>query len=468
MQLNLKKMKKYIVTAILLVTIIGYSQNPVFYKPHPTISNLSWYYQLNTSPVVIEHGAVTSENTKPNWYGAFEFTACPGVFNTVDEAYSYLTTNPNFLDSEDYSYYNRNHLDQQVLHFNNYKELIAQSLTYKSDKEVVKDGNEYILSHCRKQLIFGELYIKLNDQEFVLLFSSSMYLYGLDSSSYTDISIVLNQLKRGDLEGLTRSGVETTFLLKEDGIWKYAFQGKFIPYLTSQISNIDFTRTDGRPIIHIESSVDVLGNRVATIKKPEEEELKYQLLKILTLTSKKTIDYITDFGPDDISLINHPSDIDNYKIGWLLTRLILEDENAYSSSSNCAKYLTEYKSKTETSNLVSLTKTILGSSCKLSMEKQYEVFNLFETDYGVVYNINIKKNSYVTSKINTFIVANASCGYTVSNIKSYLIFDNNKPKLLIVKDTICSGTIDLDSSQLEFVFTDTKINLIKTNTFIVD
>jgi hypothetical protein len=204
------------------------------------------------------------------------------------------------------------------------------------------------------------------------------------------------------------------------------------------------------------------------LTKLDDAVVKTQLLKALTLTPKTNIYYQSDFGQDNISEINYPSDIENSNIGGLLTSLVSEDENAYSASSNCAKYLTEYKSKTENSNLVSLTKTILGSSCKLSFAKQYEVFNLFETDYGVVYNINIKKNSYVISKINTFIAANASCGYTVNNIKSYLIFDNNKPKLLIVKDSVCNATIDLDVSQLEFVFTDTSVNLIKTNTFIVD
>lgn len=198
--------------------------------------------------------------------------------------------------------------------------------------------------------------------------------------------------------------------------------------------------------------------------KATDLKVKDQLLKTLTLTPKSTSLYQRD-GYDN-SDIFYPWNI-NEKITVLLDNFLNTDDYAFMANTTCAKYLADYKVKTESSHLVSLEKTVSGTSCSTPLVVDTDYFNFFETDYGVVYSVNIRRNSYIISEINKLASSKTSCNYNSSTTKAYLFFDANKPKL-VVRNQSCSDTIDLDVNQLEFVFTNTSVNLIKNNTVILD
>lgn len=201
-----------------------------------------------------------------------------------------------------------------------------------------------------------------------------------------------------------------------------------------------------------------------TLTKLDETFIKSQLLKNLTLTPKSSSLYLNN-GFDNSKII-YPTNI-NDNIASLLDVFVNADDYSFMANTACANYQSEYKVKMESAHLVSMEKIVSASSCNTPFVAESDYFNFFETDYGVVYSVNIKKNSYVASEIAMFAAQNTSCNYLSSSTKAYLFFDANKPKLFI-KNQSCNGTIDLDVTKLEFLFTDTSVNLIKTNTFIVD
>lgn len=215
--------------------------------------------------------------------------------------------------------------------------------------------------------------------------------------------------------------------------------------------------------------ITILVNDINIVLSPrvprnDPSALRVKFLRTLTLTPKSSSLYQHD-GYDN-SDISYPWDI-NEKITTLLDNFLHTDDLAFVANTTCGKYLADYKVKTESSHLVSLEKTVSGTSCSTPLITDTEYFNFFETDYGAVYSVNIKKNSYIISEINKLATSKTSCNYNSSSTKAYLFFDANKPKLA-VKNQSCSDIIDLDVSKLEFVFTDTSVNLIKNNTYILD
>jgi hypothetical protein len=255
-------MKNSITLLTLYIIIVQFTnaQNSAFYKQHPTKSNISWYNQINIDPVIIKSGTVTSETNQPSWYGGFQFLNCAGVFNSVTEAYSYLVNNPSFLDTEEYSFYNRNKPDQQFLYIE--KEFLQKSISF-TNQQIKDDGGAYNISGCREEVVFNELYLKINNQEIVILYSSPMFLLDMDSNSSIDKTKIIDYIVSGCNPEVTDNyGLEMIVLVKEDSVWKYPYDKVFIPYLLQQIVNFDFTKINGKPIIHVESSVDSLGNRV--------------------------------------------------------------------------------------------------------------------------------------------------------------------------------------------------------------
>lgn len=255
-------MKKYIIIFVLncFVISITKAQNPAFYQQHPTNSSILWYNQINIDPVIIKSGNVVSENAKPDWYGGFQFISCPGVFNTVDEAYGYLTTNPEFLDTNEYSYYNRNKPDEQLLHIE--KSTLQESISF-TNEQAKNDANAYIISDCREKVIFNELYLKIDQMEVVLLYSASMFLVDLDSNSSADRTIITNYILSGYTPAVQGNyALELTVLIKENGVWKYPYSEAFIPFLDQKLGIQEFAKINGIPIVNVVSTVDSLRNRV--------------------------------------------------------------------------------------------------------------------------------------------------------------------------------------------------------------
>ena len=200
------------------------------------------------------------------------------------------------------------------------------------------------------------------------------------------------------------------------------------------------------------------------LTRQDKNSIKSELLKCLALTPKSSILY--QYDGFDNSEVFYPTNV-NEKITTLLDVFISTDDNNFRANRACAAYKSEYKVKTESIRLISMEKIVSASSCNTPFVADSDYFNFFETENGIVYSVNIKKNSYVVSEIGKFAAQNTSCNYLGSTTKAYLFFEANKPKLFI-KNQSCNGTINLDINQLEFLFTDTAVNLIKTNTFIVD
>ena len=126
----------------------------------------------------------------------------------------------------------------------------------------MKDYRGFRLSRCRKQLVFLEQYFRYNNQEFVLLLLSSMYPYGLDSTSPTDIAKVLDYIKNSDELGAQQSGVSLEILAKEGGVWKYVEPSAIAKFFGSTFGTFDFAFIGKKPKINIESRIDASGTRV--------------------------------------------------------------------------------------------------------------------------------------------------------------------------------------------------------------
>ena len=56
--------------------------------------------------------------------------------------------------------------------------------------------------------------------------------------------------------------METTVLMKENGIWKYGDTKAIYEFVQIHIPTFDFTRLNTKPIIHIESTVNSSGTRI--------------------------------------------------------------------------------------------------------------------------------------------------------------------------------------------------------------
>lgn len=246
--------------------VIAKAQNPNFYQQHPSKSNVSWYYQLNINPVIIRSGVITSENQEPSWYKGFQFLSCPGIFNSVSDAYNYLHTDANLLESGKNSYYNRETQNKHGQHFTNFKEILGEARAYSSDKEATRDGNAYVLSGCREQVVFSELYLKLDTTEIVMLQAGAMYLYGYNSNSSTDIKMITDAMVGINVDINKNYGVEYTVLIKEGGKWKYADINKLDALVKTYLTDFSFMQNSKKyPRVIVESRVN--SSKVRTYRK---------------------------------------------------------------------------------------------------------------------------------------------------------------------------------------------------------
>jgi hypothetical protein len=198
----------------------------------------------------------------------------------------------------------------------------------------------------------------------------------------------------------------------------------------------------------------------------ESQTLKEQFLNALTTSTYSNVNYKNDIT-GKIRVIS-PNGFNQKKI-TVINTLINYDLSTYSSSADCEKYLSNYEVKTLSYNFISLKKSLSSMFCDAQDDIDYEVYNFFLANDGVVYNINLKKSNYIMDEVNKFIVgADIDCNYSIENINLYLLFKNNKPKLFIVKDKVCNGMIDLDINKLEFIFNNTNVAIPKSETYIVN
>ncbi len=197
----------------------------------------------------------------------------------------------------------------------------------------------------------------------------------------------------------------------------------------------------------------------------KSQTLNEQFLNVLTTSTYSNVNYKNDIT-GKIRVVS-PIDL-NQKTIAVMNTLINYDLSTYSSNADCGKYLSNYEVKTLSNNFLSLKKSLSSMFCDTQDDIEYEVYNFFLANDGVVYNINLKKNNYIMDETNKFILAaDVDCNYSIENIYLYLLFENNKPKLFIVKDKVCNGMIDLDINKLEFIFNNTNTSIPKSDTFIL-
>lgn len=198
----------------------------------------------------------------------------------------------------------------------------------------------------------------------------------------------------------------------------------------------------------------------------KSQTLKEQFLNTLTTSTYNNVNYKNDVT-GKIRIVS-PIGF-NQKTITAMNTLINYDLRTYSSSVDCEKYLSNYEVKTFNGNFISLKKSLSSMFCDPQDDIEYEVYNFFLANDGVVYNINLKKSNYITDEVNKFILnTDVDCNYSIENIYLYLLFENNKPKLFIVKDKVCNGMIDLDINKLEFIFDNMNAGIPKSDTFIIN
>ncbi len=197
------------------------------------------------------------------------------------------------------------------------------------------------------------------------------------------------------------------------------------------------------------------------------QTLKEQFINNLAISSNSNVIYQHD--DDGKVRVFYPTNLSEVMTN-LVDGLNAYDLSTYSSGADCKKYLINYKVKTLNNNFISIQKSLSSMFCNSHDDIDYEVYNFFLTDDGMVYSINVKKNNYLIEKINKFLLnADVDCNYSIENIRLYLLFENCKPKLFIVRDKVCNEIIDLDINKLDFIFNNTSTNNFqKTGTFIVD
>lgn len=195
------------------------------------------------------------------------------------------------------------------------------------------------------------------------------------------------------------------------------------------------------------------------------QTVKDQFMNVLTLPSNTNVSYGNDGG--DKILVRYPL-IDVAEEMVNATDLLINTDLSIPTT-ECGKYLSILKLKTYSHNFISIQKSLSYMFCPASDDIEYETFNLFRANDGIVYRINLKKNSYVMGEINKFIsTADVDCNYSNEDIYSYLLFENNIPKLFIVKDKVCNAIIGLDINKLEFIFTNSSGGFPVVDTFIVN
>ncbi|PCH72696.1 MAG: hypothetical protein COB98_11555 [Flavobacteriaceae bacterium] len=219
---------KYFIIGLLLLSSQLFSQNNSFYKTLSNNGEFKFYSQINKTPVLISHGDILSENILPNYAQGLQFMQAPGLFNSTEELYSYLTNNSTFYfksSKEKGSYYNKagTHSNKRNMYYEGGLEAYHKSVSYNSDEEAVQDPLWQLITGVRYQLVFRESYIKDADFEFLILSTVNVFKAGIDVGSTSDIeNIIKIFLKQSSEEEINKfkKNVGSYCLIKEEGVWK--------------------------------------------------------------------------------------------------------------------------------------------------------------------------------------------------------------------------------------------------------
>ena len=238
---------KNILILLMITTSPLLAQKVEFYE---SLGNgLQFYTQINTDPVLISHGNIISENTLPNYTKGLQFMQAYGLFNSVDEAYSYLTDNPTFFFDnfeKEGSYYNKapSHAYQRQSYYDGGVETYNRSLSYALDENAVKDPLWELISEVRYQLVLEENYIKDSNYEFVIIHAVNVFRGYIDINSESDMSkltsYALKTISPEDKRKLL-GAVGLYGLIKEEGEWKACSANAIFRYLQDQ-GTLDFVK----------------------------------------------------------------------------------------------------------------------------------------------------------------------------------------------------------------------------------
>lgn len=159
----------------------------------------------------------------------------------------------------------------------------------------------------------------------------------------------------------------------------------------------------------------------------------------------------------------------NIKVHWpnvyvaeemvtLTDRLINDPSSlAYGTTlGECGKYDIVLKVKTYNYNFLSIEQAYSSMFCPIRDDMEFETFNFFYANDGVVYTVGARRNGYVDSQIDKFLLtADKDCNYDKKYLRPHLVFENNVPRLYISKDKVCTeyALQPLDITKLDLIFT---------------
>lgn len=149
-----------------------------------------------------------------------------------------------------------------------------------------------------------------------------------------------------------------------------------------------------------------------------------------------------------------------------LTDRLINDQSplAYTNTLGCGKYDIMLKMKSYSYNFLSLEQAYAKMFCPVRDDVEYETFNLFRANDGLVYIINARRNGYVDSQIDKFLLtADPDCNYDKKELRPHLVFENNVPRLFIVQDKVCTvyALQPLDITKLDLIITNVNYSTLE-------
>jgi len=229
---------RYILIVMVFLSYQSYSQEVGLYKELNN-SNVFMYTQINKDPVIISHGNILSEDILPNYTKGLQFMQAPGVFNSIDELYMYLTNNSKFY-FENYdrkgSYYNKNssHINERKSYYDDFVNIYNESLSYSNDDDALESPVWDLIGNVRYQLVFEEDYIKDSNYEFLILRTIHPFISNISVNLSSDIENVSSYFLRASNDEIIKKGIRSYCMIKEDGVWKACSAKSVFKYMQEQ------------------------------------------------------------------------------------------------------------------------------------------------------------------------------------------------------------------------------------------
>lgn len=260
---------KYIYLILILITYKGFSQNEIFYKNVPGFTNVKYYNQVNITPYIFKNGIILYENVYPNWYKGLMYHKSPGIFNSVEELYSYLGDDQRFTQNpiRSSTYNHKTDLNHQAQYLEMGKKDLNESKLYLNDLEFLEVVNPNSAQlYKRYSIVHREVYLKIDNDEFLVLTFSSM------TGTFIPTELEVHKLT-GYINGETAFKAEIeqggclvfTILHKEAGLWKFLGDDlRAVQYITDKNLNPILTQilknsSDSATVV---STINSSGNRV--------------------------------------------------------------------------------------------------------------------------------------------------------------------------------------------------------------